>query len=77
MQNWQGAAVVSAPGDPLILLTQIRQLDNGSWRYTYSIAIGRAVTFVTWPGPNMLSPYDSAFVTIAGDLARRYAASPR
>lgn len=77
MEAFRGAAQVGDDGPPLILLTEVSQLPNGSWRYTYAIAPGRYCYFTVTPGPAMVSPYDDIYATLARAIAERYPASSR
>lgn len=69
VQPFRGAAVIGQGPRWLILLTEVRQTRHGSWVYTYSIAPGRQVSFVTWPRPGMIGPYDDTFAGLCAGYA--------
>lgn len=69
VQPFTGAAVVGQGPRWLVLLTRVIQTQHGSWVYTYSIAPGREVSFVTWPRAGMIGPYDPTFAGLAAGIA--------
>jgi len=68
VETWRGAVLVGADTQWRVLLTQVRQLDNGSRACTYSVRPGRSVTIVTWPGPDTLDPHDDIYARWARTL---------
>jgi hypothetical protein len=77
VKPFRGAAPIGDDGGPLILLLEVTQLGNGSWRYAYSFAPGRCCYFTVAPGPAMVSPYDTTFRDLCRDIRRGYPASAR
>lgn len=77
MQPWHGAVLVGPDIQWRVLLTDVDQLADGSWMYTYSFRPGRSCYFIVRPGPAMVDPHDDTFATLARDIGASYPASAR
>jgi hypothetical protein len=71
VRDWAGAVQVAQGRRWAILLLSIVQRPNGTWLYTYSIAPGVVVPWVTGGGFATVSAYDTAIIGAISAIAAR------